>query len=639
MCGIAGVVGLHDPLGATSAVERMVDTLRRRGPDSGGMRSWAGAVLGHRRLAIFDLSAAGAQPMVSQDGATAVVFNGAIYNFPELRTELLKRGCSFQSDTDTEVLVHGYREWGIDVLVSRLRGMFAFALWDDEKHRLLLVRDRLGIKPLVYALDNGSLAFASTARALRAGGLAREIDPQAIAEFLEFGYVTEERSIYRQVAKVPPATIIEFSNGEIRSRKYWTPPSPGSAEPVPFEHAVEEVERLLLRAVELRLHADVPVGALLSGGIDSSLVCWAVAKLGGNVTAYTVGAPGDPSDETFDAEATARELGITHRVLDVTGSRPDEIEELVSAYAEPFGAPSALGMIRVSEAVSSEAKVLLTGDGGDDVFLGYPRHRHLRFAQSLARLLPAPAASAWYRLRRLAPRAGPAKRAVHFLDYVTGGLGAFLHAHDGLPMYQQHGILAERLLDARLSQREIAWSSASARRVLLDYLEHDLRTQFVAEYLTKVDGATMYFGLEARSPFFDQELWEYAAALPVEIRLRGGELKAVLRELARRRISERVASGKKRGFSIPVQRWIAGRWRQTMEERMRDSLLARGGWINPQAVLRVLAATPNGAEAPLQLWYLLVLEEWMRHESAVTDATNVAEVTRSATASGAHLSR
>jgi asparagine synthase (glutamine-hydrolysing) len=604
----------------------MIRALARRGPDGEGLERWpSGSALGHRRLAIFDLSEAGRQPMLSKDGSVGIVFNGAIYNFRELRAELEARGYEFHSQTDTEVLVEGYREWGIDALVARLHGMFAFGLWDERAQKLFLVRDRLGVKPLVYAsAPDGRLAFASNVRALRAAGMLGEIDAESIAEYLEFGFVTDARSIYQGATKVPAATIVEWSALEAKTsaRTYWTPPvapesdaSHESHNAPKFEEAVEEVERLFLSAVEMRLFADVPVGALLSGGVDSSLVCWAIARLGGDVTAYTIGTPGDPLDETADARHTAAMLGISHRVLDLSATDAPDVSELAAAYAEPFACSSALGMLRVSRAVAPSATVLLTGDGGDDVFLGYPEHRHLWLASRLARRTPGVAASLWSNtLRTRFPRRGLARRAASFLDYTTGGLGAVTNARDGLPAYEQNAILGERLAGATLAQRNIPRSRESARRVLAEFLEYDRRTRFTGEYLPKVDGATMHYALEARSPFLDQKLWEYAAALPFDLRLKGGTLKAILRELARRRIGERVARGRKRGFGIPAGRWMAGRWRARVEETLGDSILKREGWINADAALRKFAVEVERGEASLQTWYLFVLETWLRHE-------------------------
>lgn len=614
MCGIAGLVGFDKERAALEGVSRMVRALERRGPDGEGVEVWPQAILGHRRLAIFDLSSAGRQPMLSVDRVVGVAFNGAIYNWRRLRAELEERGHAFKSQTDTEVLIHGYREWGMDGLVDRLQGMFAFGLWDDSARRLFLVRDRLGVKPLLYAVKERRLAFASTARALKAGGFAQEIDEQSVTEYLEFGYVTDDRSIYKGVEKVPAATIIEWSENRLSKRRYWSPPVVACSPKISFDEAVEETEKLFLGAVEKRLHADVPVGALLSGGVDSSLVCWAVAHLGGDVTAFTVGTPGDPWDETEDAAATARSLGIRHRVLELSADDAPGVEELTSAYAEPFACASALGMLSVSRAVASSATVLLTGDGGDDVYLGYPEHLHLRMAEKLARTLPRAAARAWRAAQAGLPKTGLIKRAASFMNYATGGLGAVACAHDGLPAYRRHNLLGERLVEMDVSQRSIQWSLESGRHVLEEFLEYDRRTRFVGEYMTKVDGATMYHALEARSPFLDQEMWEFAARLPFEIRLRRSQLKAVLRELARRRLGERVARGRKRGFGIPVGRWIAGRWRASVEAALHDSLLESEGWIRKDATLSWLEQSARRGEAPNQLWYIFVLESWLRRE-------------------------
>jgi asparagine synthase (glutamine-hydrolysing) len=613
MCGIAGFVGLSDRIDAMEAVAHMIGALARRGPDGDGIDRWDTAVLGHRRLSIFDLSDAGRQPMVTDDRRIAVVFNGAIYNFLDLRAGLEARGHRFRSNTDTEVLLHGYREWGIDGVLSRILGMFAFALWDDRERRLFLVRDRLGVKPLVYTVRDGCLAFASSTRALRAAGLVDELDPQAMTEFLEYGYVTDDRTIYRGASKVHAATLLEWHDGKLSSRKYWAPPQASEAG-ISFADAVEETERLLLRAVERRLFADVPVGALLSGGIDSSLVCWAIARLGGDITAFTVGTPGDPSDETPDAVETARALGIRHQILPLAPGDAPGVDELVSAYGEPFACASALGMLGVSRIVKSSATVLLTGDGGDDVYLGYPEHGHLWMAQRIARRMPWIAARAWMAMRPALPDRGRPGRAVHFIDYVTGGMGAVASARDGLPLYRRNSILGPRLATAHLPQREMPWLLASARSLLAQFIEYDRRGRFVAEYMTKVDGATMHYALEARSPFLDQEIWEFAAALPFGVRLRGGQLKAVLRELARRHLGPRVATGRKRGFGIPVRRWIAGQWRTAVEDAFRDSVLDREGWIAAPAVLESLDRATRRGEASDHFWYLFVLESWLRRE-------------------------
>jgi asparagine synthase (glutamine-hydrolysing) len=629
MCGIAGAVGPRPNAGGD--VTRMLGALRRRGPDGEGMHAWPGATFGHRRLAIFDLSAAGAQPMLSDDGKIGVVFNGAIYNFIALRSELAQKGFSFRSDTDTEVLIAGYRAWGIDQLVQRLRGMFAFALWDAPESRLFLVRDRLGVKPLVY-VDRGAdgVAFASTVRALRASGAVSELSPAAVADFLQDGFVGESHVIYAGAAKLPPATILEWSAGRSTIRRYWSPPQAAERTSLSFDDAVAETERLLLRAVETRLHADVPVASLLSAGIDSSLVCWAISRLGGDVTAFTMSAPGHPSDETALATETAGILGIRHQVLALSDADEPDVSDLGIAYAEPFACSSALGMLRLSRAIAgTPAKVFLTGDGGDDVFLGYPRHRMLLEVQRAAAFAPSIATAAWKGIRRAIPQRGALKRAVHLVDYTLGGLGAFIDANPGLADFQRHGLLGPRLADQR--RNAPAWSIRSARRVLTEYLQRDLQTQFVSEYLVKVDGASMHYALEARSPFLDQELWEFASALPYATRLHGGTLKAILRELARRHLGDRVATAPKLGFTVPVEQWMGQRWFPRVQESLANSVLAADGWMSAPALQRELTVCRNTGRASRRLWYAWVLEEWLRAERAgVGDCAEPAGLSRSA---------
>jgi asparagine synthase (glutamine-hydrolysing) len=614
MCGIAGYVATELPDTANSAVREMMNALARRGPDAEGMASWPSAVLGHRRLSIFDLSDAGRQPMLSEDGKIGIVFNGAIFNFRELRRDLELRGQRFHSESDTEVLVKGYREWGIDALVERLHGMFAFAIWDSRDRTLWLVRDRLGVKPLIYAARDGEIAFASTVRALRQAGFVHEVDSTAVLEFLEFGFVTDDRTIFAGAAKVPAGCIVEWRDGAIRQRSYWTLPEVDEGSRITFEEAVEETERLLVEAVRLRLAADVPVGALLSGGIDSGLVCWAMRKLNADIKAFTVGTPGDPADETAEARETARILGVPHEVVDLSAKEMPSLEDLTSAYGEPFACSSALAMLRVSKAIKPKATVLLTGDGGDDVYLGYPFHRHLWMAQRLARMLPDAASGIWAGVRPAIDGIGVLRRPKHFLDYATGGLGAVTRVHDGLPYYQRLGILGERITASTITQREIPVSSKRARRVLPDCLEYEQRTRFVGEFMTKVDGGTMQYAIEARSPLLDQKLWEFAATLPFSIRLKGGELKAVLRAIARNRIGPEVASRRKRGFTVPVERWLAGRWKKNLEEIYTDSVMEHEGWVRPGGVRAGAELAVQSGYAPKQLWYLLVLEHWMRRE-------------------------
>lgn len=616
MCGIAGSIGFKDKSAALMRVGTMLNVLKHRGPNDEGVESWDNAVLGHRRLSIFDLSSAGHQPMMIDDGNVGIVFNGAIYNFRALREELEQRGCKFNSQTDTEVLLHGYREWGIEKLAAKIHGMFAFGLWDDVEKSLYLVRDRLGVKPLIYSTNGGEIAFASSVRALKRAGYGGELDARGVAEYLEFGFVTDDFSIHHGIEKLPAATILKWSNGKTHAIEYWQLPTDFDAT-ITFDEAVDETERLFLNAVEKRLQADVPVGALLSGGVDSSLVCWAIAKLGGDVTAFTVGLSNDAWDESSVAVKTAKQLGIRHKVMQMSGQTPLDVGNLTRAFGEPFACASALGLIDISREVSRDATVLLTGDGGDDVFLGYPEHLHFRFAEKLARATPRSLTSVLQASTAVLPNHGAFKRANSFLNYSLGGLGAVTQARDGLPIYEKNHLLGERMTDFVLSHREIAPSSG--KNLLSEFLRYDRRTRFVGEYLPKVDGATMFHALEARSPFLDTELWEFAARLPFSIRLRGRRSKAVLREIVRRRIGPELAAAKKQGFGVPVQRWLTREWKDSYVSTMRNSLLARDGWIDSERAIDLLLASSRRGWAPRQAWFILVLEKWLRYERGETD--------------------
>jgi asparagine synthase (glutamine-hydrolysing) len=492
--------------------------------------------------------------------------------------------------------------------------MFAFGIWDARRRTLVLVRDRLGVKPLVYFAGDGEIAFASTITALNASGHGEEINPYAVLDLLEFGFITEQRAIYKGISKLRPATIAEWCDGQLTQRQYWSLEPGGESLQISFEEAIEETERLLIESVGLRLVSDVPVGALLSGGVDSTLICWAMQKLNVNITAFTVRAPSDPADESADASHTASLLGIPHQIVDMPEVSVS-LDELLDAYCEPFPCSSALPMLWVSKAVKKFATVLLTGDGGDDVFLGYPLFQHAWLAQRFACALPDSLVPIANGARRLLPSSGPFGRASNFLGYATEGLGAFSQAHDGLPYFEQRELLGDKLLGLQLPQRQIAPSLQSARRLEADVEEYHRGLTFLSEFMPKVDRATMYYSIESRAPLLDQCLWEFAAKLPPEIRLHDGKLKAILREIARRRVGPEVASRRKQGFLVPVERWLADRWRNLLDELLGDTRLEQEGWIRGAALTQCVRAAIHDQWIPLQLWRLLVLEHWLQRRA------------------------
>jgi asparagine synthase (glutamine-hydrolysing) len=396
---------------------------------------------------------------------------------------------------------------------------------------------------------------------------------------------------------------------------------------VSFDEAVERTEELILESVRLRLCADVPLGVLLSGGIDSTLICWAMAKLNANIEAFTMAAPGDVQDEAGAARETAQILGIPHRVVPLPEQRLTLLDELTEAYSEPFAPFSALGVLLVSQAVRSSATVLLTGDGGDDVFLGYPFMSNAWLAQQTARRLPPGTPQLWRGVRSLVPAAGPLRRVKNFLEYATSGISAYARAHDGLPWFHQRSMLGERLGDAALRHRQMEPSFDSAQRLLTDVLDYHQRLHFTSEFMQKVDGGTMYHALEARSPLLDHQIWEFAASLPYETRFHGGQLKAVLREIVRRRVGESVASRKKQGFTVPVERWLAGKWSHELDRLKGSTLLESNGWIAPGRLEPAVAEALRNGRVPLQMWYMLAFERWLERSQATPAAQHTHAVT------------
>jgi asparagine synthase (glutamine-hydrolysing) len=578
MCGIAGTLAREGPVEA-GLVERMCATLDHRGPDSRGLFADTGVAIGVARLAVIDVEG-GDQPIASEDGSVVVACNGEIYNYRELRQELAGAGHSFSTRSDTEVIVHLYEELG-EACVERLRGMFAFALWDRRERRLLLARDRVGKKPLFYAHQGGRLWFASELRALLlAGEIPRDLDHEALDLYLHYQTVPAPRSAFAAIRKLPPAHTLTWQDGAVSIRRYWKL-SYRDREPVPSdEEASERVRDALLEATRLRLRSDVPVGALLSGGVDSSAVVAAMSLLGAEpLRTFSIGFDVDAYDETAYARDVARQYGTEHHELILDASALELVPRLVLHYGEPFADSSALATFALGELASRHVTVALNGDGGDESFCGYSRHSG-----------PLP----------LAPmHRHTAERRAH------GYFGEAERAELCTPEFAD--IVAKGDWRAPVEERYFACDSDDPlqRVVAVDtemYLPDDL--------LVKVDVATMAHSLEARSPFCDHVLMELAAGLPMSMKVREREPKALLRRAVRPWLPDRIVDRPKAGFSVPVDEWLR-------ESRLADVVLdprALGrGLFRPDRLETLVSEHRRGeGDHGYRLWTLVMLEVWFQ---------------------------
>jgi asparagine synthase (glutamine-hydrolysing) len=627
MCGLCGVIG-PERRTRLDALEAMNTAIRHRGPDDAGTWSSAFRVgdrphevgFGHRRLSIIDLSPLGHQPMHGADGALTVAYNGEIYNFRTLRAELEALGSRFRSECDTEVLLEAYRVWG-EAAFDRLVGMFAFAIWDAARERLVLVRDRLGIKPLYYAFDDGLLLFGSELGALRRHPAFRdEIDRSALAGYLQHGYVSGPATIYAHVRRLLPGEYLVWEAGRISLHRYWSLfDRPDAAPPADFAGAVDRLETLLGDAVELRLVADVPLGAFLSGGIDSStVVALMCERAAGRVRTFSIGFREAAYDEAPFAAAVARHLGTEHTELYVDRKQAIEVaHELPALFDEPFGDASAIPTVLLSRLTRQHVTVALSGDGGDELFGGYWNY------QKLARLLP------WMRgpralrqlaagLRPLLPRrqlrrvlehvalAGPCDVAENLVRFHDPGELRAATGHDGLA--------------ARTPYVE-AFAAAPSDDPIRRAMFADARVYMADDILTKVDRASMSVALEARVPILDHRVVRYALSLPRSLCWRGGVTKAPLREIAFRRIPRALLERPKRGFGIPIETLLADELARWPSRYLAPARLAEEGILDPAATERLLAGVRRaGPEGLTPLWFLLCFERWFarthRGESA-----------------------
>jgi asparagine synthase (glutamine-hydrolysing) len=635
MCGIAGLFHPFRPtVPPMSSLRAMTEAQRHRGPDGEGFHAEPHLGFGHRRLAIVDL-AGGAQPMATEDGAVVVTFNGEIYNHEVLRRALEARGHFFRTRSDTEVLLHGWREWGVE-MPARLVGMFAFALWDRGAGRLLLARDPLGEKPLHYAwLPDGGFAFASEIGGLKAlSELPRGLDPVALDDFLALGYVPEPATIYAAIRRLPPGHLMLLGVGEAQAtlQRYWTPPRvavAGGAD------AAEALRSRLDAAVRARMMADVPLGAFLSGGIDSGAVTSLAAMAAGQPLAtFTIGF-GGAADERPDAAMVAERYGTRHVAED--GAAADYLamaREIPRLFGEPFGDHSAVPTLAVASLARRHVTVALSGDGGDEVFAGYRRYRFHMMAEAARRLLPT-------RLRRGA--VGALARAYPKLDRAPRWLRAKttlteISLDSALGYYGTVCKLAEERRRALLSPAQraaVTGHDPSARFAalmaecdpddsLLQAQYADLQTYLPGDILTKVDRTSMAVSLEVRPPLLDPELVGWGLALPAAAKLRGGVGKRVLREAASAVLPTTLLQRRKRGFAADLSGKLRAAAAQ-IRTRLTSGPMAESGLFNLQAVGRLVDQHSNGGFDHTQaLWNLLVVEGFLLGEARRSDEGSMA---------------
>lgn len=630
MCGIAGVFAVRIARESLrSRLEGMAESMYHRGPDAAGIWIDASAAVGlaHRRLAIVDLSPRGAQPMLSASGRYALVFNGEIYNHRELRSELLALGYPFRGESDTEVLLAGIEQWGLERTLPRLVGMFALALWDEADHSLSLAIDRLGEKPLHYVPIAGGLLFASEMKAFKVWPEWRaEIDPASVAEYLGSGYIAPPRSIYRDVRKVHPGTFCCFRLGSDLSqperKAYW---SVGQARLDAManrfkgtpEEAVLELDRLLRRAVELQMVADVPVGAFLSGGVDSSTIVGMMQRVGSRpVKTFAVGFWEKAFNEAHHARKVAEHLRTEH--TEIVATAKDALHlvgRLGAIYDEPFADASQIPTLLVAELARQQVTVSLSGDAGDELFLGYKNYSHVWKTWRAMRWIP------------LVLRV-PAARLVRHLGVAAPGVGDWGRRLERgarvLParsLLETHRLLSTIDPNVLLRRGEVRSYSPVSSGDFAALGTADLQHYLPGDILVKVDRASMAVSLESRIPMLDHRVVEFALSLPDNFKYRDGRGKWVLRRVLDNYVDARLVDRPKQGFGVPVAEWLRGALREWAESLIGPNKLRQQEWFDPTEVNQMWRRHLNGShDLSGPLWRVLIFQQWLRY--AALSSTN-----------------
>jgi len=621
MCGICGKISFNSKIDE-GLIRNMCSTLTHRGPDSEGVYVKGNAGLGHRRLAIIDLSDAGHQPMSNEDGTIWIVLNGEIYNFPELRGNLEKKGHRFKSHTDTEVVLHLYEEKGVECLKD-LRGPFAFAVWDNKRERLFIARDRIGKKPLYYHYKNRTLIFASEIKAiLKDPEASVEVNKPAITDYLSYGYTPTPETMFKGIMKLPPAHFIVYEKGNIRLEKYWELDFSKKVKLSEKDYCARTME-LLEECTKIRLISDVPLGAFLSGGIDSSAVVYMMSKLSSKpVKTFSIGFEEESHSELKYAAIIAKKFNTEHREYIVRPNAIELLPKLVWLYNEPYADSSALPSYYVSQMTRKEVTVALNGDGGDEGFGGYERFMAGRYAETLSRT-PSFFRRAILNAIRLAPESiephNFSRKLKRFM--AMAGEPSRVRHYNWVSIFrdfEKDSLFSDSFKKEYASRRSFyyldkVFDECGSKDILDQVMYADIRTNLLDDLIVKMDIATMANSLEGRSPFLDHKMMEFCAAMPSDLKIKGTRLKYILKKALRGILPDEILKRRKMGFGIPVDKWFRVELKNYVYEiLMSDKSLGRG-YFKKESVKRILdehiaAKENNGA----RIWSLLFLELWHR---------------------------
>jgi asparagine synthase (glutamine-hydrolysing) len=626
MCGICGIYNFDGRLVDEEILRKMNHTLIHRGPDGEGYYIGKNIGLGHRRLSIIDLEG-GKQPMGNEDGSIQVVFNGEIYNFLELKKDLEAKGYRFRTRSDTETIIYGYEEWGED-FVQKLRGMFAIALWDSRNRKLLLIRDRIGKKPLYYYLGKGRILFASEIKALLMDkSIPKKIDPSALDSYLSFGYVPSPLSIFKAIRKLPPAHIAVCKLGNFSVRQYWHLDMENEASPKPEEEVLEELRCLFDEAVHLRLISDVPLGAFLSGGVDSSGVVASMASLVENVPVKTatIGFSDKRFDEIEYARIVAKQYQTDHTEFVVNPDALEVLEDIVWHLDEPFADASAIPTYYVSKMARQKVTVALSGDGGDETFAGYINRYYMnRLEDSVRRKLPGfLKQNILGPMGEIYPKADFLPRPFRLKRFLSNLSNTFEQAYFRDMSFYFLPEMKEKLYH---SDFKSAIKDFNAFDILGDHFKVnrnpdittrvqyvDIKTYLPEDILVKVDRMSMAHSLEVRAPILDHKLMEYVGSLPSNLKLKGKESKYILKKMLEDRLPQDILYRKKQGFSIPLASWLRNEMRGFVEETLFSSQNGLSSFFNPQYIKDLWRRHLNGRQDyAYPLWGVMMFSLWKR---------------------------